>query len=483
MTAADPIRAQARRTPEALAYVGHPRRIELTYAALDRLVDAVALRALAAGVQPGQTAIVALAAPLAIAVTMVALARIGVASAARTLPDRFADVRLVAEASPGAAIREVVVHEDWFAAAPGAASDRLPAPGGGAATWAIFGTSGTTGAPRHFAITHDMLARRVAIAARTVPMPALPRQLTRIGLQTAYGALRLISVLGAGGLVAFPEDRDVPASLRARALNMLVMAPADIARFLHLLPADARAFPDLAVVVLAGSIVPRPLYDEIRARLCRCVRIAYGATEVGPTAGGTLDELIDAPGAVGVVDRDCDVQCVDDDGRPVPPGAAGTIRIRREPGAGIYLDDPAASLRAFRGEWFHPGDVGVLTADRRLRIVGRTDELINIGGDTLSPHAIEERVLALGAVRETAAFVVPDAQGIPQPWIAVVPGPGLDVESLAARCTQAGAVPPGTRFVALPALPRNAAGKVVRDELVRLVAARGRDWPRAPTPP
>ena len=168
MTAADPTRAHAQRTPDALAYVGQPNRIALTYAALDRLVDAVALRALAAGVQPGQTAIVALAAPLAHVVTTLALARIGVASAVGTLPDRFADVRLVAAPTAGTAIPEVVVREDWFAAGPEAAAARLPAPGGGNSTWAIFGTSGTTGNPRHFAVTHDMLARRVAIGARTV---------------------------------------------------------------------------------------------------------------------------------------------------------------------------------------------------------------------------------------------------------------------------------------------------------------------------
>ncbi len=472
MTAADPTRAHAQRTPDALAYVGQPNRIALTYAALDRLVDAVALRALAAGVQPGQTAIVALAAPLAHVVTTLALARIGVASAVGTLPDRFADVRLVAAPTAGTAIPEVVVREDWFAAGPEAAAARLPAPGGGNSTWAIFGTSGTTGNPRHFAVTHDMLARRVAIGARTVPMPAVPRQLTRIGLQTAYGALRLLSVLGAGGLVAFPDDRDVAASLRARALNMLVMAPADIARFLRMLPADAAPFPDLAVVVLAGSIVPRLLHDEIRARLCPNVRIAYGATEVGPTAGGALGEVIDTPGAVGFVDRECDVQCVDGQDRPVAPGVVGEVRIRREPGAGVYLDDAPASTRAFRGEWFHPGDVGILTADRRLRILGRQDELIDLGGDALSPHVLEERVRSLGDVRDAAAFAVPDAHGIAQLWIAVEPGPALDAESLAARCAQARAVPAGTRFVVLSALPRNAAGKVVRDELVRLVAAR-----------
>ncbi len=67
---------------------------------------------------------------------------------------------------------------------------------------------------------------------------------------------------------------------------------------------------------------------------------------------------------------------------------------------------------------------------------------------------------------------MPDAHGIAQLWIAVEPGPALDAESLAARCAQARAVPAGTRFVVLSALPRNAAGKVVRDELVRLVAAR-----------
>ena len=475
MNCADPVREHARRTPAALAYVGQPQRIELTYAALDRLADAVAQRALAAGVQPGQTAIVALPAPLAFVVMLLALARIGATAAVATLPERLADVRLATTATGRAAIPEIVVREDWFATGPApSAAARLPAAPSGAAAWAVFATSGTTGTPRHFAVTHDMLARRVAIGARTVPMPPHPRQLTRIGLQTAYGALRLISVLSAGGLVAFPDDRDVAAALRARALNLLVMAPADIDRLLRMLPANAPPFPDLSAVVLAGSVVPRRLHEEVRDRLCPNVRVAYGATEVGPIAGGALADLVDTPGAVGLVDRDNDVQCVGDDDRPLAPGVVGTVRIRRDPGSGVYLDDPAASALAFRGDWFYPGDVGLVTRDRRLCIVGRKDELVNVGGDKLSPHALEERVCALGPVRDAAAFAVPDANGLAAIWIAVVPAAALDVDALAARCVESGAVPAGTRFVAVDALPRNPAGKVVRDELARMVAAQAR---------
>lgn len=473
MNITDPIREHAQRTPGQVAYVGQPNRMQVSYAALDRLIDAAALRVLEAGVRPGQTAIVGLNEVFPYIVTMLALARIGVAAGATSLPDRFADVRLVSAATAGSTLREVVASPDWFAigaATPAAA--RPPSAQGGAATWAIFGTSGTTGTPRHFAISHAMLARRLAIAARTTPTPAAPRQLVRVGLRTSYGCLRLLSVLGAGGLVAFPADHEIATSLRVRSINMLVMAPADIARFLRSLPADAPPFPALASVVLSGSIVPRPLYEEVRDRLCPNVVANYGATEIGPIAGGALSDLIETPGCVGYVDKECEVQCVDEDDRPVAPGSSGIVRVRRNPDSGTYIDDPEASARTFRGDWFYPGDVGLITHEGRLVIAGRQDEMVNVGGDKLSPRVIEERVRALGNVVDAAVFTVPNARGIPEVWVAVVPGPSLDVGAFATRCAEAKAVPLGTRFLSVPEVPRNPAGKVLRDDLVRMVVAR-----------
>ncbi len=293
--------ANMARTPGQVAYVGQPNRMQVSYAALDRLIDAAALRVLEAGVRPGQTAIVGLNEVFPYIVTMLALARIGVAAGATSLPDRFADVRLVSAATAGSTLREVVRE-------PRLVRHRGGDPGGGAAPF-------------------------------------------RAGRGRNLGDLRHVG-----------HDRHA-AALRHQ-------------------PRDARPAP-----------------------------------------------------------RDCGAHDADT-GRAAAAGQGGPADELRLPPAG------------------------------RLVIAGRQDEMVNVGGDKLSPRVIEERVRALGNVVDAAVFTVPNARGIPEVWVAVVPGPSLDVGAFATRCAEAKAVPLGTRFLSVPEVPRNPAGKVLRDDLVRMVVAR-----------
>ena len=479
MNVTEPIREHARRQPAAPAYAGVPRRVQLDYRAFDRAIDAFAARALASGLRAGQTAIVDLQDTLAHIVATLALMRIGVAAAVPTLADRFADVRLAPRATEGSPLREVVVDWDWLA--PDAAD---PAPAaiapGGDAVCAIFGTSGTTGEPKHFAITHAMLARRLQTAATTMPLPPEPRALVQIGLRASITLLCLLHVHRAGGLVAFPELNELLPSIRARGVNTLFAAPSSVARMLRDLPADARVPPSIVRVFLTGGAVPARLLAEVRRRVCADVRVAYGATEVGPIAGAALADIGDLPGAAGVVAPGADVQCVGDDGRPLPAGSEGVVRIRRNPGSGVYVDAPEASAAAFRGDWFHPGDIGTLSAQRVLVITGRETDVVNVGGDKRSLAVIERQVREHEGIVDAGAFVVEGALGVPEVRVAVVAAPGVDVAGLAARLASHGELPRGTRFVAAADIPRNALGKVDR---AALLAQAGGRAPAAATRP
>ncbi|HMF27386.1 MAG TPA: AMP-binding protein, partial [Candidatus Cybelea sp.] len=240
---------------------------------------------------------------------------------------------------------------------------------------------------------------------------------------------------------------------------------------LQLLQPGARRLPSLERLYLAGSFAPRPLVAEARERLCPDVRTLYGATEVGPVACAPLEELAGIANAVGIVAPDIDVECVDDSDNPQPPGVEGAIRIRRNPDSSVYLDAPDASQAAFRGEWFYPGDFGILSKERVLVISGRVSDVVNVGGDKRTFNAIEEEVRSRGDVVDVAAFTVPDAFGVPQFRVAVVAGPSLQVHELAKQCLEASVVPPRTRFLAVAAIPRNDFGKIVREALPALAAA------------
>ena len=97
-------------------------------------------------------------------------------------------------------------------------------------------------------------------------------------------------------------------------------------------------------------------------------------------AEATMLSLQGHPGAVGYLYPDVEMQAVDADDKPLPPGTEGTLRVRSGGCASGYFDDPAASARVFRGGWVCAGDVGTVADDGLVTVTSRSSEVINQGG-------------------------------------------------------------------------------------------------------
>ena len=266
----------------------------------------------------------------------------------------------------------------------------------------------------------------------------------------------------------------VPCVERHR-VNSLVVAPFALQRVLPGLPRDFGPLPMLEQIEVGGSALPGSHYDLARQRLCANIISRYGATETGFVAAAPMLALQGHPGAVGFVDPQVEVQAVDADDNPLPPGSAGTLRVRSDGCATAYLGDPAASARVFRNGWVYPGDEGAVSPDGLLTIMGRSNDVINQGGIKVSPETIEDVLLSLPEVREAAAFGVPDALGVTRIWAAIVPNGMPDMEALVSLCRERLKRNAPTSFLRLRKLPRNEAGKVLRDELRSMaIAARAK---------
>jgi acyl-CoA synthetase (AMP-forming)/AMP-acid ligase II len=83
------------------------------------------------------------------------------------------------------------------------------------------------------------------------------------------------------------------------------------------------------------------------------------------------------------------VEVVDESGRPVPSGEPGRLRIRSASMAEGYLDDPEATRRFFQDGWFYPSDIAILDGPRRIKVIGRADEMITTAGGKKAPSDIE----------------------------------------------------------------------------------------------
>ncbi len=134
---------------------------------------------------------------------------------------------------------------------------------------------------------------------------------------------------------------------------------------------------------------------------------AYGMTEAAhQMAANPFPPRKRKPGTVGVA-AGPDVSVMDEKGNLLPPGSVGEVVIRGPNVTRGYQNNPAANETAFTGGWFRTGDQGVLDEEGYLRLTGRLKEIINRGGEKISPREVDEVLLDHPAVAQAVTFAIP----------------------------------------------------------------------------
>ena len=477
VNATEPLRRHALVTPDAAAWV-RADGVPLTYLALDRAVDALAHRLRAADLRSGTTVALFVRIPLRFCVAALALARLGVAFAPEMPAGRLASVALVDGEDPRAAeyaralpLVDLLPEESHVAAH--APPPMHPDPD---AVLMYCPTSGTTGRPRYTPVSHELMLRRIVLRVLTLaPLSgtrslATTRQACLVAPGSCYGFSTVLRALWGGGTVVQLglDAGSIAERIADAGVTSLVASPIGVQRIAEAL-SRSTPIPGLEILEVGGGVLPAGLAALAQQRLCRNVVVAYGASETGPVTSAPLARAGARPGAAGYPYLGVTIEIVDDGDRPVAPGVEGHVRIRSEYAAGLYVDDPEASARVFRDGWVYPGDVGVLEADGMLRIVGRSDDVIDHGGVPVQPQAIERALADLADLTEVAVFGVADGARVTRLCAAVVPAGPWDAQAFHARCRERLGGDAPDVIVQVQALPRNANGKVLRPELVRLV--------------
>jgi fatty-acyl-CoA synthase len=219
-----------------------------------------------------------------------------------------------------------------------------------------------------------------------------------------------------------------------------------------------------------ASAMPVEVLKELSRRLPD-VRFwnFYGQTEMAPLA--TIlrpDEQLPHAGSAGRPSINVETMLVDDDNVPVPPGTVGEI-VHRSPHAALgYYENEEKTAEAFRGGWFHSGDLGIMSEDGYLSVVDRKKDMIKTGGENVASREVEEAIYELDGVAEVAVFGISHPTWIEAVTVVVVPKPGVtlteDTVHAHARERLAGFKRP--KFVVFAdALPKNPSGKILKREL------------------
>ena len=229
----------------------------------------------------------------------------------------------------------------------------------------------------------------------------------------------------------------------------------------------------LRSLLTGGETLGSELGAFVQERLGVEAREIYGQTECNLVVGSNSSYFPIRPGAMGKPIPGHDVQIVDEEGHPLPPGTEGHIGIRRgDPVMMLeYWNNPAATAAKFAGDFLLTGDLGRQDEDGYLWYVSRSDDVITSAGYRIGPGEIEDCILKHPAVALVGVVGVPDpvrTEAV-KAWVVLKPG----VEGTDALATEiqrhvrerlsAHEYPRSVAFT--DALPMTATGKILRREL------------------
>jgi acyl-CoA synthetase (AMP-forming)/AMP-acid ligase II len=347
----------------------------------------------------------------------------------------------------------------------------------------ILFTSGTTGRAKGVVQTHG---RTLRVAADWVAMTGLTaddRYLMVNPYFHMFGLKAGILASITAGAAMYPEPVfDVERALSrvsSERITVLPGAPTIYQAILDHPERDNHDLSSLRVAVTGAADIPvtliRRIYDELPFKV---VVSGYGLTEAGTATGtGPEDGPEEVATTVGRARPGFEIRLVDPAGSDVASGDAGEILLRGPSVMSHYLDDPWATAAALSDDgWLRTGDIGKLEPDGLLRIVGRAKDMFIVGGFNAYPAEIENLMLAHEAIHSVAVIGIPDERlgEVGMAFVVLNDGATATPDEIVAwsRDHMANYKVP-RRVEVLDALPLNATGKVVKDELRARSVATG----------
>lgn len=345
----------------------------------------------------------------------------------------------------------------------------------------VLHTSGTTARPKIVPLTQANICASARNIARTLELGPDDACLNIMPLFHIHGLMAaVLASLGAGGSVVCTPgfdamrffrwlDEERPSWFTAvPTMHQAILARAER-------NADIIRRARLRFLRSSSSSMPGPVMRQLEETFSAPLVEAYGMTEAAhqmcsnPLAGPRK------PGAVGLP-AGPEVAVMDEDGNLLPPGAVGEVVIRGPNVTAGYEANPEANAKAFTNGWFRTGDQGAFDADGFLTLTGRLKELINRGGEKVSPLEVDGVLSGHPAVAQALTFAIPHAKLGEEVGAAVVLREGAEctereLREFAAQHLADFKVP--RKVVFLDEIPKGATGKLMRIGLAEKLGLAG----------
>ena len=335
-------------------------------------------------------------------------------------------------------------------------------------------TSGTTGRPKAVTLSHRNLSSNAEAIIEYLGLRSSDCGFCVLPFHFSYGNSLLTSHLSVGARLVIEDNLAFPRQSLQRLAETRATGFAGVPSTFTLLLSRCRLtdydLSALRYVTQAGGAMTRTGIAQLKRELPNTrVFVMYGQTEATARISYLPpDRLEDKLGSVGLPVAGTEITICDADGRPLPTGEIGEVRVR---GPGVmlgYWEDPSATQEVIRDGWLCTGDLGHKDADGFLYIDGRAIEMITVGAFRVSPYEVEEVIGSLPSVEEVAVTGTADdvlGQAV-KAIIVLRPGAKLSAQSVKAHCRAqlaAYKIPKVVEFVSK--LPRTGTGKVQRLQL------------------
>ena len=345
----------------------------------------------------------------------------------------------------------------------------------GDATSDLIFTSGTTGHPKGVITTHGQTLKVFEVWSQLAGLHEGDRYLIVNPFFHTFGyKAGILAALMRGATIVPQPVFDAATVLRRIGEERITVLPGPPALYQSLLNHPDLATVDISSLRLAvtgAAVVPVELITRMNSELgFDTVLTAYGLTEA--TGVVTMcrpgDDAETIATTSGCAIPHTEVQVVADDGATLPPGEPGEVVVRGYNVMQGYFEDPEQSAEAVRDGWLHTGDIGVLDERGYLRITDRKKDMYIVGGFNAYPAEIENVLSMHDDIAQAAVIGVPDER-LGEVGVAfVVPRIGAepDPDAVTVWCRERMAnykVP--RRVEVVDALPINASGKVLKNEL------------------
>ncbi len=340
---------------------------------------------------------------------------------------------------------------------------------------AILYTSGTTGHPKGAMLTHrNLLTNTRSVVTAMQLRPGEDRLLVVLPMFHSFAATVGMLTPLLHGLAFAPVPKFEPAlvseTIGAVGATVFLGVPSIYNVLLSLPDAQLANWSGIRFGISGGAAMPVEVMRRFEERFGIPIHEGDGPTECSPVTCVNPIGGVRKPASVGLAIPEVEIEIFDDAGKMLPQGEIGEICVRGPNVMKGYWNLPEATAETFFGDWLRTGDLGYLDEERYLYIVDRKKDMIIVNGMNVYPRMVEEVLYRHPQVAEAAVVGEPDERHGEIPVAHVVPKADATLTAAEVRAfcrDHLGRHEIPRQVIIREALPKNAAGKILKRELRR----------------